>query len=87
MPEISVEEDIEASPEKLYELVSDVTRMGDWSPETTSCRWLGQATGPVVYGFGFAQVGETPSLLVGAALVLFVGFACAKLLRHRTGMV
>ena len=48
MPEISVEEDIEASPEKLYELVSDVTRMGDWSPETTSCRWLGQATGPAV---------------------------------------
>src|SRR5499426_1593732 len=45
--------------------------------------YLGQATGPVVYGFGFAQVGETPSLLVGAGFVLFVGFTCAKLLRHR----
>jgi DHA1 family inner membrane transport protein len=45
--------------------------------------YLGQATGPVVYGFGFAQVGETPSLLIAAALVLLVGFACAKLLRHR----
>ena len=49
--------------------------------------YLGQATGPVVYGFGFEQVGETPSLLVGAAFILFVGFACAKLLRHRTGTV
>jgi MFS transporter, DHA1 family, inner membrane transport protein len=48
--------------------------------------YLGQATGPVVYGFGFAQVGETPSLLVAAAMVLFVGFACAKLLRHGHGM-
>ncbi len=48
--------------------------------------YLGQASGPVVYGYGFAQVGEGPSLYVGAALVLFVGFACAKLLRHRSGM-
>lgn len=46
--------------------------------------YLGQATGPVVYGYGFAQVGEDLSLLVGAALVLFVGFACARLLRHRS---
>jgi len=48
--------------------------------------YLGQASGPVVYGYGFAQVGEGPSLYVGAALVLLVGFACAKLLRHRSGM-
>lgn len=33
---------------RLWELVSDVTRMGDWSPETTSCRWIGGATGPAV---------------------------------------
>jgi MFS transporter, DHA1 family, inner membrane transport protein len=49
--------------------------------------YLGQATGPVVYGFGFDRMGETPSLLVGAAMVLFVGFACAKLLRHRPAAV
>jgi len=48
--------------------------------------YLGQASGPVVYGYGFAQVGEGPSLYVGAALVLLVGLACAKLLRHRAGM-
>jgi predicted MFS family arabinose efflux permease len=45
--------------------------------------YLGQAMGPVVYGFGFERAGETPSLLIGAAMVLFVGLACAKLLRHR----
>jgi predicted MFS family arabinose efflux permease len=45
--------------------------------------YLGQAMGPVVYGFGFAQVGEDASLLTGAVMVLMVGFACASLLRHR----
>jgi len=45
--------------------------------------YLGQAMGPVVYGFGFAHVGEDASLLTGAVLVLMVGFACASLLRHR----
>jgi uncharacterized protein YndB with AHSA1/START domain len=40
--------EIEASPERLYEMVSDVTRMGEWSPETRRCEWLGDATGPAV---------------------------------------
>lgn len=39
---------VSASPEKVYELVSDVTRMGEWSPETTRCTWLGGVTGPAV---------------------------------------
>ena len=39
---------IEAPPEKVYTLVSDVTRMGEWSPETTKCEWLDGATGPAV---------------------------------------
>lgn len=46
--------------------------------------YLGQAVGPVVYGFGFARGGPEPNLLVGAAVVLMVGLACAKLLRHRS---
>ena len=33
---------------RVWELVSDVTRMGEWSPETTACRWTGGATGPEV---------------------------------------
>ena len=42
--------EIEASPERLYEMVSDVTRMGEWSPATRRCEWLGDATaGPIRY--------------------------------------
>ncbi len=39
---------IEAPAELVWDLVADVTRMGEWSPETRSCRWLGTATGPEV---------------------------------------
>src|SRR5436190_12858062 len=39
---------VNASPDELYALVSDVTRMGEWSPETVRCRWLDGATGPAV---------------------------------------
>jgi hypothetical protein len=39
---------VNVSPEELYDLVSDVTRMGEWSPETVRCRWLDGATGPAV---------------------------------------
>ena len=35
-------------PDQLYEMVSDVTRMGEWSPETIRCRWIGGASGPAV---------------------------------------
>jgi uncharacterized protein YndB with AHSA1/START domain len=43
-----VERSIAATPEAVYDLVSDVTRMGEWSPETSSCRWVGGAAGPAV---------------------------------------
>jgi hypothetical protein len=39
---------VSAPPEKIYELVSDVTRMGQWSPETAKAEWIGGATGPAV---------------------------------------
>jgi len=39
---------VNVPPERLYALVSDVTRMGEWSPETVRCRWLDGATGPAV---------------------------------------
>ena len=31
---------IAASPEEVYDLVSDITRMGEWSPVTTAGEWL-----------------------------------------------
>jgi len=39
---------IDAPPEAVYALVSDVTRMGEWSPETVRCEWADGATGPAV---------------------------------------
>lgn len=39
---VSVE--IAASPQVVYELVSDVTRMGEWSPECFQCSWTNGAT-------------------------------------------
>ena len=36
---------VDAPPEQVYALVSDVTRMGEWSPETYRCRWI-DAEGP-----------------------------------------
>ena len=44
----SVSIDIAAPPERVYELVSDITRMGEWSPECYRCAWTKGATGPAV---------------------------------------
>jgi hypothetical protein len=38
---------IRAAPEVLYDLVSDVRRTPEWSPEVISCRWLDAADGAV----------------------------------------
>ena len=46
--DVEVSTDVAASPDVVWAMVSDVTRMGSWSPETTACRWVGGATGPVV---------------------------------------
>jgi uncharacterized protein YndB with AHSA1/START domain len=40
--------DIAAPPERVYSLVADITRMGEWSPECFHCEWTKGATGPVV---------------------------------------
>jgi hypothetical protein len=39
---------VDASPEALYALVTDVAGMGRLSPECTGGRWLAGATGPAV---------------------------------------
>ena len=39
---------VAAPPEAVWDLVTDISRMGEWSPETTSCRWLGKRKGPEV---------------------------------------
>jgi len=37
-----------ASPDKVWDLVSDVTKIGRYSPETFEAEWLDGATGPAV---------------------------------------
>ena len=39
---------IGASSETVYAMVSDITRMGEWSPENTGGEWLDGASGPIV---------------------------------------
>lgn len=39
---------IEAAPEVIYDLVSDMPRMGEWSPECQRVEWLTGSSGPVV---------------------------------------
>jgi len=36
------------TPQEVWNLVSDVTRTGEWSPENTGGRWRDGATGPAV---------------------------------------
>jgi hypothetical protein len=46
VPAESIE--ILAPGEQVWGMVSDVTRMGEWSPEAVAAEWLDGATGPVV---------------------------------------
>lgn len=39
---------VRASAQQLFDMVSDVTRMGEWSPETIRGEWIGGATRPEV---------------------------------------
>jgi uncharacterized protein YndB with AHSA1/START domain len=39
---------IDRPPAEVFAVVSDVTRMGEWSPENTACRWVGGADGPAL---------------------------------------
>jgi predicted MFS family arabinose efflux permease len=44
--------------------------------------FLGHATGPVLYGLGFATIGAMWSVLAGGVLMLLTGLMCAKYLRR-----
>ncbi len=39
---------IDAEPQKVWELISDITKMGEYSPEVFEAEWLDGATGPEV---------------------------------------
>lgn len=44
----SVTVSMNAAPERVFALVSDVTRIGEYSPETFDAQWLEGASGPAV---------------------------------------
>ncbi|MDO9560199.1 MAG: MFS transporter [Bradyrhizobium sp.] len=44
--------------------------------------FMGQTVGPIAYGFGIEYLGKVPTLLLFAVVMVAVGLACAKLLRH-----
>jgi uncharacterized protein YndB with AHSA1/START domain len=48
MTTISASALLPCPPEQAWALVADVTRMGDWSPETRSAAWIEGSTGPEV---------------------------------------
>jgi len=52
---------INRPPSEVFDAVTDVTRMGDWSPECTGGRWVAPATGPALgatfEGDNIAKVG------------------------------
>jgi Polyketide cyclase / dehydrase and lipid transport len=47
LTEDSAEAVVNAAPERVYGLVSDLPRMGEWSPECQRVEWEGGASGPV----------------------------------------
>ena len=55
MADVSVTREIAAEPEVVWDLLSDLPRMGERSPENRGGRWKGGATGPRV---GARFVGE-----------------------------
>jgi uncharacterized protein YndB with AHSA1/START domain len=48
MSDVTVERDIAAPPERVWALISDITRMGEWSPEARGGVWIKGATGAAV---------------------------------------
>ena len=45
---LEITRDISASPAAVYDAISDVTRMGEWSEECHACEWHEGFDGPVV---------------------------------------
>jgi len=52
---------IQCSPDLVYDTITDVSRMGEWSPECTGGEWAPPADGPVIgaefVGHNIAKLG------------------------------
>ena len=56
---------INRPPAEVWAALSDITRMGQWSPECVSGRWVGGATGPAV---GAKFEGDNEAKLAGRTI-------------------
>jgi predicted MFS family arabinose efflux permease len=45
--------------------------------------FMGQATGPVLYGYGYAHGSLEPLMFLGSAVIIAIAIVCARNLRHR----
>ena len=61
----AVSRDIDAPAHDVFALVSDLTRMGEWSPENTGGKWVKGSTGPAL---GAVVIAVCDQPFVSAAL-------------------
>lgn len=47
------------------------------------CFFMGQAAGPIVYGFGLSHFGKMPTLILSATAILVLGIVAARLLHQK----
>ncbi|KWV57472.1 MFS transporter [Bradyrhizobium macuxiense] len=45
--------------------------------------FMGQTVGPIAYGIGLQHAGKTPTLVTAAAVMIVLGFVCARFLKQR----
>jgi len=52
--------EVDAAPDVVWQLVADITRMGEWSPECYRAEWVGDARGPEVgaHFHGYNRAGK-----------------------------
>ncbi len=58
--QVQVSRDVSAPAATVWSMISDVTRMGEWSPETIGCEWKKGASGPAI-GARFAGANRNGS--------------------------
>lgn len=47
-PDLSVSREINAAPASVFAALTDITRMGEWSPECHTCTWNEGSSAPVL---------------------------------------
>lgn len=47
-PDLEVARDIAATPSAVFSAITDITRMGEWSPETHKAEWNEGSDGPAI---------------------------------------